>query len=219
MNQAIRNRAVNPDAPLPPVAEILTRFTHPPEPLIAKAKTEIDGLIKAAEVKKGKLAPVFPFSVTLPLTPPSSPPKSTRQTRPERHRQTSIRAGHRCPSRRDSTANEEDAHYIHGKRDSRIQTNSGNSRRRRDHRNCRQADGRYHLQACQRQLCGCAVPESCREPPGDEGGANKHGSSDALQQVHYKIQRQPALGQLEWGSKGDVVPMDCWRALGVDHTG
>ncbi|KAK3504968.1 ATP-dependent DNA helicase II subunit 2 [Neurospora crassa] len=52
MNQAIRNRAVNPDAPLPPVAEILTRFTHPPEPLIAKAKTEIDGLIQAAEVKK-----------------------------------------------------------------------------------------------------------------------------------------------------------------------
>ncbi|KAK3948886.1 SPOC like C-terminal domain-containing protein [Pseudoneurospora amorphoporcata] len=52
MNQAIRNRAVNPDAPLPPVADILTRFTHPPEPLIAKAKPEIDGLIKAAEVKK-----------------------------------------------------------------------------------------------------------------------------------------------------------------------
>ncbi|KAJ4414406.1 ATP-dependent DNA helicase yku80 [Neurospora sp. IMI 360204] len=52
MNQAIRNRAVNPDAPLPLVADILTRFTHPPEPLLAKAKSEIDGLIEAAEVKK-----------------------------------------------------------------------------------------------------------------------------------------------------------------------
>lgn len=52
MNQAIRNRAVDPDAPLPPVADILTRFSHPPESLIAKAKSEIDGLIEAAEVKK-----------------------------------------------------------------------------------------------------------------------------------------------------------------------
>lgn len=52
MNQATRNRAVNPEAPLPPVADILTRFTHPPEPLIAKAKSEINGLIEAAEVKK-----------------------------------------------------------------------------------------------------------------------------------------------------------------------
>ncbi|KAK3388184.1 SPOC like C-terminal domain-containing protein [Sordaria brevicollis] len=52
MNQAIRNRAVNPDAALPPVADILTRFTHPPEALVAKAKSEINGLIEASEVKK-----------------------------------------------------------------------------------------------------------------------------------------------------------------------
>ncbi|KAH6624996.1 ATP-dependent DNA helicase II subunit 2 [Chaetomium sp. MPI-SDFR-AT-0129] len=52
MNQAIRARAVDPDAPIGPPAEILLRFSHPPENLLDKAKSEIDALIDAAEVKK-----------------------------------------------------------------------------------------------------------------------------------------------------------------------
>lgn len=53
MNQAIRARAVDPDAPIGPPAEILLRFSHPPEKLLDKAKSEIDALIDTAEVKKG----------------------------------------------------------------------------------------------------------------------------------------------------------------------
>lgn len=52
MNQAIRARAVDPDRPIEPPAEILLRFSRPPEGLLKKAKPEIDSLIEVAEVKK-----------------------------------------------------------------------------------------------------------------------------------------------------------------------
>ena len=55
ISQAIRVRAVDPEAPIGPPAEILLRFSKPPEKLIKKAKQEIDILIDAAEVKKGML--------------------------------------------------------------------------------------------------------------------------------------------------------------------
>jgi ATP-dependent DNA helicase 2 subunit 2 len=48
MNQAIRARAVDPNAPIAPPAEILLRFSTPPEKIINKAKPEIDALIDAA---------------------------------------------------------------------------------------------------------------------------------------------------------------------------
>ncbi len=60
MNQAIRARAVDPDAPIGPPAEILLRFSHPPEALIAKAKPEIEALADAAEIKKGPSPPTPP---------------------------------------------------------------------------------------------------------------------------------------------------------------
>ncbi|KAK3990634.1 ATP-dependent DNA helicase [Cladorrhinum sp. PSN332] len=52
INQAIRTRAVDPDAAIGPPAEILMRFSKPPEKLIKKAKPEIEALIDAAELKK-----------------------------------------------------------------------------------------------------------------------------------------------------------------------
>ncbi|KAL2143363.1 hypothetical protein VTI28DRAFT_10542 [Corynascus sepedonium] len=71
INQAIRDRAVNPDAPIKPPADILLRFSKPPEKLIHKARSEIDALIDAAEIKKvpakaqgrrGRKEPVKPLS-------------------------------------------------------------------------------------------------------------------------------------------------------------
>lgn len=41
------------DAPIGPPAEILMRYSKPPQRLIDKAKSEIATLIDAAEVKKG----------------------------------------------------------------------------------------------------------------------------------------------------------------------
>ncbi|KXX73983.1 ATP-dependent DNA helicase II subunit 2 [Madurella mycetomatis] len=52
MTQAIRARAVDPEAPIGPPAEILLRYSRPPEKLIDKAKPEIEVLIDAAEIKK-----------------------------------------------------------------------------------------------------------------------------------------------------------------------
>jgi ATP-dependent DNA helicase 2 subunit 2 len=54
MNQAIRSRAVDPDAPIGEPAEILLRFSKPPEKILEKAKSEIEALIDAAEIKKGR---------------------------------------------------------------------------------------------------------------------------------------------------------------------
>ncbi|KAK4157963.1 SPOC like C-terminal domain-containing protein [Chaetomidium leptoderma] len=71
MNQAIRARAVDPDAPIAPPAEILLRFSKPPENVIEQAKSEIDALVDAAEIKKvpakaqgrrGRKEPVKPLS-------------------------------------------------------------------------------------------------------------------------------------------------------------
>ncbi|KAL2128043.1 hypothetical protein VTI74DRAFT_9790 [Chaetomium olivicolor] len=71
MNQAIRARAVDPEAPIEPPAEILLRFSKPPEKLIDKARSEIEALIDAAEIKKvpakaqgrrGRKEPVKPLS-------------------------------------------------------------------------------------------------------------------------------------------------------------
>jgi ATP-dependent DNA helicase 2 subunit 2 len=53
MNQAIRARAVDPNAPIGPPAEILLRFSNPPQKVLDKAKSEIAALIDAAEIKKG----------------------------------------------------------------------------------------------------------------------------------------------------------------------
>ena len=51
---------MDPDAPIGPPAEILLRFSNPPEALIAKAKSEIEALVDAAEIKKGP----FPSQVS-----------------------------------------------------------------------------------------------------------------------------------------------------------
>lgn len=53
INQALRARAVDPDAPIGPPAEILLRYSSPAEKLLEQAKTQIEALIEAAEVKKG----------------------------------------------------------------------------------------------------------------------------------------------------------------------
>ena len=52
IDQAVRWRAVHPIGEVPPPYEILTRHQHPPEPLIAKSKRQLEKLIAAADVKK-----------------------------------------------------------------------------------------------------------------------------------------------------------------------
>ena len=59
INQAVRWRAVHPRDNVPPPAEILMRFSNPPEKLIADNKAKLDSLIAAADVKLGKVSAVF----------------------------------------------------------------------------------------------------------------------------------------------------------------
>lgn len=52
MEQAVKFRAINSIDPVPPPAQILLKYSQPPEDLVAAAKTQLDTLMKAADVKK-----------------------------------------------------------------------------------------------------------------------------------------------------------------------
>lgn len=52
LEQAIKFRAINHMDAVPPVSETLTKFSHPPEELLQSSKSDLDALIKAADVKK-----------------------------------------------------------------------------------------------------------------------------------------------------------------------
>ncbi|KXJ97615.1 Ku70/Ku80 N-terminal alpha/beta domain-containing protein [Microdochium bolleyi] len=52
INQVVRHRAVHTDQPLPPVPEILLKYSQPPADLIEKARSRLEDLIETACVKK-----------------------------------------------------------------------------------------------------------------------------------------------------------------------
>ena len=52
IDQAVRWRAVHPTEPVPPPYDILTRYSRPPEEIVAKSKRRLEKLIHAADVKK-----------------------------------------------------------------------------------------------------------------------------------------------------------------------
>lgn len=88
IDQAVRWRAVHPTEPVPPPYEILTRYSKPPEELVAKSKRRLAKVIEAADVKKGNPHHFLPPSliiITTNLTKPPVPPKaqSRKRTRNE----------------------------------------------------------------------------------------------------------------------------------------
>ena len=54
IDQAVRWRAIHPNEPIPPVYDILTKYSKPPDQLVAKAKRQLEKLVAAADVKKGR---------------------------------------------------------------------------------------------------------------------------------------------------------------------
>lgn len=52
VNQVIRQRAVFPEKGLPPIPDILTKFSKPPERLLEKAQPALQKIVEAADVKK-----------------------------------------------------------------------------------------------------------------------------------------------------------------------
>lgn len=55
IDQVVRWRAIHPDTPIPPVYDILTKYSQPPQELVEKAQESLDKLLEASNVKKGKL--------------------------------------------------------------------------------------------------------------------------------------------------------------------
>ncbi|KAH7041199.1 Ku70/Ku80 N-terminal alpha/beta domain-containing protein [Microdochium trichocladiopsis] len=52
INQVVRHRAIHTDQPVPPVPEILLKYSQPPADLVEKARLRLDDLIETACVKK-----------------------------------------------------------------------------------------------------------------------------------------------------------------------
>ncbi|KAI1340523.1 Ku70/Ku80 N-terminal alpha/beta domain-containing protein [Xylariaceae sp. FL0016] len=52
INQVVRHRAIYPDQPVPPVPNILVKYSHPPIDLASRAEAELEDLIDKADVKK-----------------------------------------------------------------------------------------------------------------------------------------------------------------------
>jgi ATP-dependent DNA helicase 2 subunit 2 len=55
INQAIRRRATHPNEDIAAPADILVKYSHPPPDLASKTLPELNALIKAANLKQGKL--------------------------------------------------------------------------------------------------------------------------------------------------------------------
>ncbi len=55
LDQAVRWRAVHPHEPIPPPYDVLTRYSKPPDELVAQSKRRLEKLVAAADVKKGKI--------------------------------------------------------------------------------------------------------------------------------------------------------------------
>lgn len=84
VNHAVKARAVNHAAPVPPIPRILLRFSAPPEDLVEKVQSRIDKLVHAAEVKKGQYSNESVMGIglqelTVNLVPPKAKGKRQRE--------------------------------------------------------------------------------------------------------------------------------------------
>ncbi|GAB7339732.1 hypothetical protein MBLNU457_6297t1 [Dothideomycetes sp. NU457] len=52
VNQVIRHRAIYAGHDLPPIPDILTKYSHPPSTLIVNAKPSLDAVLAAADIKR-----------------------------------------------------------------------------------------------------------------------------------------------------------------------
>lgn len=75
IKHAVKERAIYPDGPVPPIPKILTKFSVPPEDVVESAQRQINTLIEAAEVKKGKILDSYTNPAILTIVPPV-PPKA-----------------------------------------------------------------------------------------------------------------------------------------------
>lgn len=69
IEQAKRWRAVRPLEPLPPVPEVLLKYSKQPEDLLARSKPALKRLMEAADVKKGMFA-LLPTTATTNISFP-----------------------------------------------------------------------------------------------------------------------------------------------------
>lgn len=54
VDQAVRWRAIHPDKEVPPIPEILVKYSTPPSELVTSAAPQLAKLVASADVKKGK---------------------------------------------------------------------------------------------------------------------------------------------------------------------
>lgn len=135
ISQAIRRRAVRPEEPVAPPAEILIKYSKPPEELIQASKTQLSKLIAAADVKKGKTTIFVCLNYTNRL---NSAPQNQRKAR-QKHSHAPIRFGHRLPTgpRKAAKDRYRECH-------TRVQANASHGGKHRNHPRSHEANGHHH---------------------------------------------------------------------------
>lgn len=81
LNQAIRRRAVEPSEPVGPPADVLIKWSHPPQDLVKQSAKSLAKLVEAASVKKGQSSGSLIRINILLLTIGSSSTKSQGKAR------------------------------------------------------------------------------------------------------------------------------------------
>ncbi|TIA09909.1 putative Ku family DNA helicase [Aureobasidium pullulans] len=84
VSHVIRSRAIHPDEKLPPISEILIKYSKPPQELVEGATASLKAITAAADVKKGKgrrdaPKPLSGLDVTALLSNPSGTIKLSPQ--------------------------------------------------------------------------------------------------------------------------------------------
>nr|AYJ71529.1 Ku family DNA helicase [Purpureocillium lavendulum] len=85
INHAIKQRAVHPESPVAATPAELLKFSAPPEYLVEKIRGQIDTLIDAAEVKRGKISPLIRCGVvtnTFPVPPKAKGRRNREAVKP-----------------------------------------------------------------------------------------------------------------------------------------
>jgi ATP-dependent DNA helicase 2 subunit 2 len=81
INQGIRRRATHPNEPVAPPADVLVKYSNPPPELVSKTGSELNTLIKAAGVQKGKSPRLcLESDLTILIVPPKVKGKRNRET-------------------------------------------------------------------------------------------------------------------------------------------
>lgn len=121
INHVIRTRAIYPDEELPPIQDILVKYSQPPQELVGGAKAFLDAITAAADVKKGQHPHSTHLYMVLTL---GSAAKIQIEKAARRRTKTAVRVGCHCITQSQRAQHQN----LSPERHTRVQTDPGQRR-------------------------------------------------------------------------------------------